>query len=119
MVQERMSNNRHRVATPKLLCMGTADHGWPLHSGTFQLPTQWLDWVLEVVSQTRSFRDMTPSRRKVCHSTDCTRHSTDCTSFTTDFQRMPVKHELPDVYELPDVGKKVLLAWRGRGIVGS
>ena len=103
MVQERMSNNRHRVATPKLLCPGTADHGWPLHSGTFQLPTQWLDWVLEVVSQTRSFRDKKPSRHTVCHS--------------TNYQRLPVKHVLPD--KLPDVGKMVLLAWRGKGIVGS
>ena len=50
---------------------------------------------------------------------DCMHHSTDCTSFPTDFQRMPVKHELPDVDEVPVVGKKVLLAWRGRGIVGS
>ena len=62
---------------------------------------------------------MTPSIRKVCHSTDCTCHSTDCTNFTTDYQRLPVKRVLPDVDELPDVGKKVLLAWRGRGIVGS
>ena len=62
---------------------------------------------------------MTPSRREVCHSMDCMHHSTDCTSFPTDFQRMPVKHELPDVDEVPVVGKKVLLAWRGRGIVGS
>ena len=50
---------------------------------------------------------------------DCTCHSTDCTSFTTDYQRLPVKRVLPDMDELPDVGKKVLLAWRGRGIVGS
>ena len=70
-----------------------------------------LDWVLEVVSQTRSFRDNKPSRCEVCHSTDCTRHSTDCVSFPTDYQRLPVKQVLPDVDELPDMGKMILLAW--------
>ena len=40
-------------------------------------------------------------------------HSTDCMSFSTDCQRLPGKHELPDV------DKAVLLDWRGRGIVGS
>ena len=52
-----------------------------------------------VVSQTRSFRDKKPSRHAVCHS--------------TNYQKSPVKHLLPDV------GKMVLLAWRGKGIVGS
>ena len=101
----------------KTLCKG--HHGQELYPETFQPPSQRLDWVLEVVSQTRSFCNMTPSIRKVCHSMDCTCHSTDCTSFTTDYQRLPVKRVLPDVDKLPDVGKKVLLAWRGTGIVGS
>ena len=34
-------------------------------------------------------------------------------SFSTDCQRLPWKHELPDV------DKAVLFHWRGRGIVGS
>ena len=34
-------------------------------------------------------------------------------SFSTDCQRLPGKHELPDM------DKTVLLDWRGRGIVGS
>ena len=86
-----------RAVVWKTLCH--SHHGQGLDPGTFQPPTQWLDWVLEVVSQTRSFRDKKPSRHAVCHS--------------TNYQRSPVKHLLPDV------GKMVLLAWRGKGIVGS
>ena len=92
-----------RAVVCNTLCHG--HHGPVLSPGTFQHPAQWLDWVLEVSSLLLSFRHK-PSRRAVCHSKDCM-------SFSTDCQRLPGKHKLPDV------DKTVLLAWRGRAIVGS
>ena len=55
----------NRFQAPLSLTKGTTDLG--SDPGTFQPPNQWLDWVLEVVSQTRSFRDKKPSKREICH----------------------------------------------------
>ena len=82
-------------------------------SYTFQPPTHSTDWVREVASHMlRTYRNITPTSREVCHSTDYTSHSTDC-------QGLPDKNALPDVARLPDVEKTVFLARVGRGIVGS
>ena len=67
----------------------------------------------------RTYRNITPTSREVCHSTDYTSHSTDCASLSTDCQGLPDKNALPDVARLPDVDKTVFLARVGRGIVGS
>ena len=48
----------NRFQTPLSLPKGTTDLG--SDPGTFQPPTQWLDWVLEVASQIRCFRNEMP-----------------------------------------------------------
>ena len=101
----------------KTLCQG--HHGPVLRPETFQPPATGQDWILEVSSLTRSFRNRTPSRQEVSRSTDCTSHYTDYADLSTDCHRLPSKYEARNVIELPDADVMASLASGGRDIVGS
>ena len=100
----------------KTLCQG--HHGPVLRPETFQPPATGQDWILEVSSLTRSFRNRTPSRQEpvaippnpVAIPQDL--RSTDCIV-------LPSKYVVPDMIELPDADEMASLARGGRGIVGS
>ena len=94
-------------------------HGPVLRPETFQPPATGQDWILEVSSLTRSFRNRTPSRQEVSRSTDCTSHYTDYADLSTDCHRLPSKYEARNVIELPDADVMASLASGGRDIVGS